>query len=239
MEKTFYGDLIKFKNKLINKEKFSFSKYADGEWAILQGRRIGNNEFQYDTSDVFFREKLWESFKFKHLQYIVGIGCECCMGKSFYDMKDQSTQNDENLTWANIWVNSNYPHYIKEIVPLYNDFDVVLICNENASLQNLPFKTMKDFRVQNNAWFYNYSLVDEIKLYITENQIKDCLFLFCAGPFGNILSHQLFEHNQENTYLDIGSTLDPFLFGQNGKTRGYLRGSGTEGKTCIWPTPSS
>jgi len=37
------------------------------------------------------------------------------------------------------------------------------------------------------------------------------IFLFCCGPFGNILCHRLTEANENNTYLDIGSTLNPFL----------------------------
>ncbi|MEC4987097.1 MAG: glycosyltransferase, partial [Oscillatoria sp. PMC 1076.18] len=37
-----------------------------------------------------------------------------------------------------------------------------------------------------------------------------------------------------NTYLDIGSTLDPLLFGEKGYTRGYLKGTGNITKECIW-----
>ena len=56
----------------------------------------------------------------------------------------------------------------------------------------------------------------------------------CAGPFGNILTHQLFEHNDNNTYIDIGSTLNPFLLGEIGKNRGYLRGAPSLSQVCVW-----
>ena len=41
--------------------------------------------------------------------------------------------------------------------------------------------------------------------------------------------NQTFHEN--NTYLDIGSTLNPYLTETN---RGYLRGGNTQLKTCIW-----
>jgi hypothetical protein len=35
---------------------------------------------------------------------------------------------------------------------------------------------------------------------ILETNPKNKLFLFCCGPFGNILSHQLLLNNKENVY---------------------------------------
>jgi hypothetical protein len=51
-----------------------------------------------------------------------------------------------------------------------------------------------------------------------EDNIIDSIFLFCCGPFGNIIAHRLTEHNDKNTYLDIGSTLNPYL-----KSEGFKR----------------
>jgi hypothetical protein len=48
---------------------------------------------------------------------------------------------------------------------------------------------------------------------------------------GNMLAAKMWKYNKNNIYLDIGSTLNPWLVGNN---RGYLRGAGTINKTCIW-----
>jgi hypothetical protein len=86
-----------------------------------------------------------------------------------------------------------------------------------------------------NAWVENHGLIDEIKNYIDDNKLKNNLFLFCAGPFGNLLSHQLFDHNKENTYIDIGSTLNTLLLGERGRnTRGYLKGEASSRQICVW-----
>ena len=57
-----------------------------------------------------------------------------------------------------------------------------------------------------------------------DTNIKDSLFLFCAGPFGNILAHQLFESNPNNIYMDIGSTLNPWLQSEGFKRDYYING---------------
>ena len=76
----------------INKGKpFAFSKYADGEYGIMKGISIGNKEFQHNPSDIEAQNRLLDSFKYKHKDYYVGIGCPCCMGDdSFEDMKEMS-----------------------------------------------------------------------------------------------------------------------------------------------------
>ena len=46
-----------------------------------------------------------------------------------------------------------------------------------------------------------------------------------------MLAAEMWKHNKNNTYIDIGSTLNPWLTENN---RGYLKGASTLNKTCIW-----
>ena len=96
--------------------------------------------------------------------------------------------------------------------PLYKEYDVYLVSNDRSNLDSLPFTIKKHYQIGKNCWVENYDLADTIKKEITEENIENALFLFCAGPFGNILAHQLWSHNKNNTYIDIGSTLKPFSF---------------------------
>ena len=236
--KNFRQDLQKFEQFLKDGKHFTFSKYADGEWRILDGDHIdltrkANGEFKYqpdNIEDELRRAEVLKSFQYIHSDYYVGIGCYCCMGNTFYSMKDLSKQPVENLTWANLFVNGNYKYYRSTLVPLFNDYKIIMVCNHKAKLDKLPFKVEKDFRVGTNAWLDNKDLVKEIIEY--SKDLENYLFLFCAGPFGNILAHRLHEANPNNTYLDAGSTFDVELFG--GGTRGYLIGADTLKKKCIW-----
>jgi hypothetical protein len=238
VKKDFREDLKSIKYKIENKEPFSFSKYADGELHILINKPINNGEFWFIPKEYEFnRDQLIKSFKYKHENYFVGVSCPCCIGgKPVHKwMKEQSSQDSSNLTWANIFVNGNHEYYLNEIVPLYSNYDVCLVSNSDSNLDSLPFKVKKHFMIGKNAWVENHGLIDEIKNYIDDNKLKNNLFLFCAGPFGNLLSHQLFDHNKENTYIDIGSTLNTLLLGERGRnTRGYLKGEASSRQICVW-----
>ena len=235
--KNYRDDLKILIEKLKNGETFSFSKYADGELHILSNLPINNGEFWFiPEKNGINRQDMIDSLRFKHDNYYVGVSCPCCIGglpvHNWY--KKQSGQNLENLTWANLFVNGNHSYYIEKMVPLYLNYKVVLVSNSDSNLNSLPFEVEKHFKIGKNAWVKNLNVVSEIKQYIDENEISNYLFLFCAGPFGNILTHQLFDHNKNNTYIDIGSTLNHFLLGDAGKNRGYLRKESSINKVCIW-----
>jgi hypothetical protein len=235
--KQFREDINIFKEKLEDGENFSFSKYADGEWAVLKNGSINNTEFWFDKDsvvDTMKREKLIDSFRFQHPQYYVGISCPCCQGQhAFEEMRDFSEQHPSRLTWANIWVNDNYKYYLSEIIPIFSRRNVVLYCNENSKLNELPFGPKKYFPISNNAWGGNWDLIEKSKEYITDFKVKDNLFLFCCGPFGNILCHELTKFDPDNTYLDIGSTLNPWL--ETGFDRQYyVQGSPWSNMKCVW-----
>ena len=239
--KSFRKDLEKFEEKLRLKENFSFARYGDGEMSIIENKTIDilnkeNGEFNFYSDkeeDKKYQKMLIDAFTNKSKNYFIGIACPCCVGNNnFLHMKKRSEQDEENLTWANLFVNSNYSYFISNIVPIFSNYDVYIVCNEKASLERLPFakKIKKDWRVGSNAWKNDHRIENEIK----SMNVSNSLFLFAAGPYSKILCHRLWNFNNNNIYLDIGSTLDPLLFGNRGFTRGYLRGAPTLKKTCIW-----
>lgn len=236
-QKTYRTDLEYIIDKLRKKENFAFSKYADGELHILANKPVNNGEFWFDpNTNQQQRKSLIDSLKFKDPNYFVGISCPCCIGGSTVHnwYKKQSGQNLENLTWANLFVNGNHKYYIDNMMSLYCEYEVVLISNSKSNLEKLPFEVKKHFQIGKNAWIDDIDLLDEIKKYIDEHQDTQHLFLFCAGPFGNILVQQLFEYSRQNVYIDIGSTLNHYLLGKDGKNRGYLRGEPSINKICVW-----
>lgn len=235
--KTFRGDLEFFTTKLKNKEPFSLSKYADGEWAVIKNKNINNGEFNFTANcalDVFRREALIESFKFKHSNYYVGISCPCCQGMEvFNEMYNECGQDDDHITWANIWVNGNYSYYVQNIIPIYSERNIILFCNRNAKIENLPFIPYMYFPVDNNAWEKNWNYIEESKTLL--DQLDDgYIVLFCCGPFGNILCHKLTEHNPNNTYLDIGSTLNPYLKSAGFERAYYMGNNAYSQLNCAW-----
>lgn len=213
--KDYKTDIKILESALKNNENISFSKFCDGEWSVICNQPINNKEFWFDPSnsiDQSKRQALIDAFQYKNERYFVGITCTNVFGlETHRQMKKISGQDENHLTWADIWVNSNYKYYLTNILPLYKKRPVVLFCNQRSKVEKLPFRPYITFHVEDNAWIKNINIIDTCKQVISNNNIKNTLFLFCCGPLGNILCHQLTEFCDQNTYLDIGSTLNPFL----------------------------
>jgi hypothetical protein len=218
------------------------SRWGDGELTILENKFIdirskGNGEFRYDPDNKDYadaRHKLILSYTNQDDNYYIGIACPCCVGQEKYEyMKMKSCQDEEHLTWANIFVNANYRRSINELIPELKNHVVNLVINENSKLEKLPLIPKNVWDIGTDAWNEDLSVIQEILEYIENEKVENEIFLFAAGPLANILTYELWIHgSKNNTYIDIGSILDPYL--ELKLTRGYHLGAPTLNKICIW-----
>lgn len=234
-EKTYRGDLLKFHEKLKARENFAFCKFSDGELFILQGRKFTlspkpeHHGYQapYDYKDIdperdsFQRDRLFDALRYDHPDYYVGICAPNDQGHETFDwMRKESGRDEEHLTWANLFVNANYKTYRELYLPEYASRKVVMVCSQYSDLSKLGFEPVKDFRVGPNCIVNDYGLINVIKVWMLANEIKDHLFLFACSSLGNFMCHQLHAACPHNTYIDVGSTMNPDL--GLSLDRGYL-----------------
>jgi hypothetical protein len=261
--KDFKDDFIHFMKMLKTKQHFAFSRFSDGELRILQNKKLviadttafvngqvhfgswGQEEHKefIPEKDIVFRQKLIDSFKRKQQNYYKGICCRCCVGQQDFDWQFNNglERDDPHLTWSNLLINGNSPQFIENMLPIMKSYPVVYVCNETANLNKLPLNLVKDFRIGNNCHVTNASLPQEMKSWVADNNIKNHLFLFSAASMSNLCIHELYISFPENTYMDIGSTLNPMLDMDGWKgSRGYLRGYWLKqpdtysNRECIW-----
>lgn len=230
--KTFIGDFDKLKFNLENNINFSFTRFSDGELFVLQNKRLELNDDHYIIGEEkgygiytneehkqfipekheFFRKKLEESLACNLPNFYRGICTRPDVDFSVFKwMIDLAGGDSETLTWANLLINGNYERYMKEIVPIFAKKEIIFVVNENANFNDLPFSVQKDFRVGKNSFINDYYLIDIIKKYIIDNNVTDKLFLVSAASFSNLLIHELHKTSNKNTYLEIGSSLNPLL----------------------------
>lgn len=205
MEPSFQDAIRHFHSKLVRDEKFALGKFADGEWGAIKGVQFSpaNGEWHANGKDPAFalaRQELIDALQYRHSEYYTAI-CPC-----YTEAINFSGQPASNITYANIFVNANYPYYKEHFIKLYQERDIWLVTHKNTDLSGLPFSVERFFPIDYNAWIVNRDLPSVI----LDEKPKGKLFLFAAGSFANILVHKLWSKNQDNTYLDIGSTLNPW-----------------------------
>lgn len=245
----FYSDFHNVLQKIQNKENFAFTRFSDGELYIMQNRKVvisqdtcflreeehvgswgpeEHKSFNPET-DGFLREKLLECFMHKQEGYYKGICTAEDVGEvdASWQFEKLLDLEDDDLTFSNLLINGNYFYFMTKMLPAMKDsnFKVVYVCNKMADLEKFPLNLVKDFRVGQNCHINDIHLVEEMTDWIQTNSIKDHLFLFSASSLSNILIYELYKKFPNNTYMDIGSTLNPML-GLSGwvSSRGYLRG---------------
>ena len=153
--KDFREDISNIYKRLKEKKPFAFSKYADGEYKILVNEPITNCDNWTFCPETHKAEQslLLESFQYDHDDYIVGISCPCCQPMDHVQWM-RATIKTKNVTWANLFVNSNYPYFEKELIPIFDGWneDVFLFANENGISKQMPFKVKKYFPLNMKAW---------------------------------------------------------------------------------------
>lgn len=239
--KEFKSDFYYLLDKFKSKENFAFLRFSDGEMFMLQNKEIilddkqvkvegvvnttGPSHPQYDTKNFnpqqhsVFRDHLITSYLYNQDNYFKGISCKCCVGEVNFNWQLENLDGDsDNLTWANLLVNSNYPLFMEEFYPEIKTRGAYVICNERADLSDLNW-VKKDFRIKDNS-FADLSPLLEIKNFIQQNSLVNQVFLFSASSFSNVAQYELFKEFPNNTYIDIGTTLS-YEFKIPSK-RGYL-----------------
>lgn len=235
--KVFSQDLLFFMSRIEKGQHFTLTRFGDGEMMVMfQDTAFDNRQFSYDANSDKFkqqRELLLSAFRHQDKSYYVGIACRCCVGDKDHEMmKELSHQPSEQLTWSNIFVNTNYSSFLFHISKVLKGKSVVVIANQKADLTHVPFRVDHFYGVGPDAWIKQLDLIDQLKSDIRSKNLKNHVFLMCAGPFANLIGHQLFQFEPNNSYLDIGSSLD-ITFGLN-PARDYQTGTAYLDRTCVW-----
>lgn len=229
MKKDFIVELYSMINLLKVKENFAFVRFGDGEATIIFNKSYDNTnkfngEWAYDNTNQqhkLIRERLINSLTYASPNYFIGLPAHMD-NNSFMKLKGMTSQDEKYLTFASLFIDGNYFLFKNEMYPLFKTFNIITVFHKKAKFDNINFKIDRNFAVGVNAWINDINVIDDIKKYIIENNVKNTLFLVAAGPLSNILIHELYIFEKDNIYLDIGSVLDDIV--GLGQTRHFLRG---------------
>lgn len=232
---NFDTDFEKYTNRIFrDKIPTAWARYADGERMILENSPVGYgtqafniDKWSYNNYQIF-RTDLEETLHNMDDNYFYATSCKCCdyPGFCYYNSKVEN----ENKSYANLWINANYKKFIDIITNLQED--VIIIANHEGEFNNYPFSVKKYFPIPDDVCnYYNnykYEFLENLEDFCN---FENSLVFISAGPLSEIIIHNLWRKNKTNRYIDVGSSIDKYIHGKI--TRPYMiEGSEYYGKRC-------
>ena len=241
MTQRFREDLDEVLRLITESDSLALSRYADGEASILKNITVGNKDGWLYKKDknLIFRHDLRYSLLRADKNYLYGLSCTCC-DKSNHDFLLNAVRAPlEQLTFSNLWVNANFPVFQEQFLPaLCASRKLVFICTgSKARVSDLEAKIHVSgfIPIHGNCVEYWEKHREHVRglMDLHASQHNGAIFLFAAGPLSEILIHEMWQANQNNIYLDIGSTLDPLLFRRQSRTY-HIAGRELAQRVCAW-----
>ena len=117
---------------------------------------------------------------------------------------------DENITFADLLINSNYKFFREKIVPLICNYkDVYLIANFRAKPIDI-LKKSKHIKIPYN-FFDNYKQIRDEVIEKLLHIPKCSLILSSASSLSNIIGYRIFKLRKDITFLDVGTSINDLL----------------------------
>jgi len=220
------AELKRFIEKLAANERFIFIRFSDGEMEILRGSKLtlndagviwskGQSAFKYPVYD----HKDFDPERDKSLMTALRTSAE--HGSEEYFKGIPTTHNgdpdatklmielnggsERNLTFSDLWINSNYKNFLDQALPVLKALPVALIANFRTKPEKISdlwsLIAVPDGAFQNHAQVVA-EIIERIK-----HLPHGAVVLSSASSISNLLGHQVSLLNIDVTFIDIGTAL--------------------------------
>lgn len=226
LTRDFEKDFDFFINLILSDTNFAYARYADGEVALMKGNPIGPgsqafnvDKWQSPDELTLVGRELLESLTHTENNYYYAISSATDWTEDNKFLLNH-IKNQDNITFANLWINANY----QKMKAFYQNLqkEVYVICNHKADKKSFPFPVAELFPFPDNCIAYwelhGVDYMDQLGEYAS--QVYNKTFFISCGPVSEILIHKLYAINPKNQYIDVGSSMDEFVHGY--QTRPYM-----------------
>ena len=201
---------------------FAFSRYADGEYAIIHNQlhNAASDGWRWDPVTTNpsnpLPHRLHAALRVNLPEYYVGISCQPHHpdAHQWYVDSLRRTSN-HHITFASLFIFSNYSSFQKLFWDRLSDFHIV--ARNDYPPDVVDFHVPK--RPTNPEW---PRIADQIVETLTEHATKP--ILLCAGPWSSVIISRYWHYTNNfpqytrQTIIDIGSALDEKLRGRKSRT---------------------
>ena len=213
IEKMFLdAEFDKFWQKIENGENFAFIRNADGERMIATNSPIKAQEGGWESPGCTTKlgEDILKTFDIVDEEFFYAISCPCCDLSAYYWYMTRIT-NRKNTTFANLWINGNYPRFKGKFGALKRD--AVLIANYSARDRAIgKLNILKHYEISDDCISFWIENAPEMLSAIKRDfgMQENLLYVVSAGPMSGPIIAELHKNNRNNCYMDFGSAIDAY-----------------------------
>jgi|GEM_PF-1897409 len=200
-------------NLFKNKKPFAFSRFNDGEMMGIQkiGSLVARGDQYIDES---LHIKLIQAIEHVQKNYFIGLPCSNCYPEYYSLAKKLIKQPVEYQLNAVILTNRNWIRFITEFSTVIENQNILWI---SGSDQNLDFLLMgmklniisQLKYYEKNTWS-QYNHIKQQYIEFIKNKPEVNIVIVSLGPTARVFCKEMFEIDPTRTFVDIGSTFDPF-----------------------------
>jgi hypothetical protein len=223
-------ELQRFAELLSKREPFVFVRFSDGETEILKGNRLelgssgviwskGQSNFVYPKydhksfdplRDSSLHESLLKSAQFRSPNYFKGIPTRHNRDKAATMMMHELNGGSwDNLSFADLWVNSNFRLFLSRIVEPLVQERVTVLANYRAKPKRISPK-WELIPVPDGAFQVHDRFKSEVLSQISELP-SGSVILSSASSLSNLIGHEVATRELRVSFVDIGTALHPQL----------------------------
>ena len=235
MKKIFLNEEFdKFTKMIEQRENFAFMRNADGELAIMEGRAVAAQEGNWKSPEYITElgKAIYDSMNLSGEKVFYAVSCPCCDQRAYYWYAGR-VANPQNITFANLWINSNYPRFKKWFPTIKRD--AVLIANYRAKGRQIGnLNILKHYEIDDDciSFWDNHAakMISEIRK--DYGSVSNLLYVVSAGPMSAPIIAELYKSNPDNCYIDFGSSIDEYY--RDGLTRPYMTSGDIYAERNCW-----
>lgn len=203
--------LVFFLNKIKNNEHFGLIRPADGEYAVLRNTTLTNCDNWTFNKGGLLCEQLLNSLSKYTPNLYMGIPCPCCSKEILNYYLEINRVPNNQLTYANIFCNANWYDFMNFLKMYSNGFS--LVTGGKLKPSDFPINDLYNIDpLLVNSWDNLHEQETANLLNWLSNKTNE-LICFSAGPLSKIWIPIAMEKYPNNTYIDIGSSLDLYTKG--------------------------
>lgn len=227
----FMKEFVFFTNLISCNIPFSFIRFGDGENSIMKGAKIKAkaDKWKWNPQNKKFKkfqDSLIESSSIcTKYNGFIGIPCKNWIKVSKSILSFSKCSSAKYMSYATLFINKNYQSFKNWILNFINTsfpnrWKIILVANSIIH-KNIKwaykFYPVPDHLIEN--WDNIYiSLLRKLSYEAKHNNL---IFFISAGPAANIIISYLSKINNNNIYIDFGSSIEFITKGYS--TRPYAK----------------